>query len=78
MSIFVDKHYVSLIEFSNSSLFISAKIGIPSPPNLGGSAINFLSILLQKTPPVIAGMNSHCITPCERLSCVDAPEIVRM
>ena len=66
------------MEFSNSLFLISAKIGMSSPPNLGGSTINFFSILLQKTPPVMAGMNLDCTTSSKRLSCVDAPEIVRM
>ena len=76
--IFVDKHSVSLMEFSDSSLLILAKIGILSPPNLCGSAINFHSISLQKTPPVITEMNSDCTTSSKRLSCVDAPKIVHM
>ena len=62
LMIFVDKHSVNLMKFSSSSWLISTKIGIASPPNLGGSAINFLSILLQKNAPVIAGMNSDCTT----------------
>ena len=72
------EHSVSMMVFSNLSLLISAKIGIPSPPNLGGSAINFLSISLQKTPPMITGMNSDCTTSSKRLNCVNPPEIVRM
>ena len=66
------------MEFSNSSLLISTKIGFTSPPNLGGSAINFLSILLKKTTPVIIVMNSDCTTSSKRLNCVDTPEIIRM
>ena len=76
--IFDNKNSVSLMGFSNSLLLISAKIGIPSPPNLGGSAFNFLSILLQETPPVIAGVDSDWTTSSKNLSCVDAPEIMRM
>ena len=76
--IFVDKHPVSLMEFSNSSLLISTKIGFTRPPNLGGSAINFLSILLKTTTPVIRVMNSDCTTLSKRLSYVVAPEIIRM
>ena len=78
LMIFVDKNYMSLMEFLNSSLLISAKICILSPPNLGGSAINFLSISLQKFSPVIAGMNWDCTTSSKRWSCVNAPEIVSM
>ena len=47
-------------------------------PNLDGSDINFLSILLQKTPSVITGMNSDCMTSSKCLSCVDVPEIIHM
>ena len=45
-----------------SGFEVSAKIGIPSPPNFEGSDNSFLSILKQCIPPVIAGMNSDVIT----------------
>ena len=78
LMIFVDKNYMSLMEFLNSSLLISEKIGILSQPNLGGSAINFLFISLQIFSPVIAGKNWDCTTSSKRWNCVNAPEIVSM
>ena len=60
--IIVERSFDKIKEDSYFWFEISAKIGIPSPPNFEGSDNSFLSILEQCIPPVIVVMNSDVIT----------------